>query len=272
MRVILNKEFEDIEKTILENLRKVNIDATSGTIAKLFADSITFELSDFYKMLQEFHAQSFLSSATDVCLDAIGKLLDCTRNADETDDEFRKRISLKIRESATSNYMSIRLKALTVENVQDLSYKEYSHGSGSFSIAVATDSYFTDNDTIKNVKDAVQEVVAYGTRFTIIAVNNSLLSFKIKLNISSEVSSNDARNLHLEVREKVIDYINSLKIGESLVVNELTKVIMSVSDDIVNYTCEEFKVNGIKQDLLNLTSNWTNRFVISTEPNAINIY
>lgn len=272
MKIILNKEFEDIQQKILERLRAVDIDATPGTIAKLFSDSIVYELSDFYKMLQELHSQSFLSTATDICLDAIGKLLDCTREDNEKDDAFRKRISLKIREVATSNYLSIKLKVLSIENVQDMSYKEYTHGSGSFSVAIATTEYEANEALLATIKESLKDVVAYGTRYTVIPVNNALLSFKIKLTINENTSSNDVRDLHLLVREKIIAYINSLKIGESFLVNELTKVIMSVSDDIINYTCEEFKVNGIKQDLINLTSIWTDRFLVSTEPNAINVY
>ena len=115
MKIILNKEFEKIQEKIIEKLKKSDIDATPGSIAKLFADSITYEISTFYEILQRMHKESFLSTATGSCLNAIGTLMNCRRKDKETDDDFRYRIARSIRTVASANFLSIRLKVLSVE-------------------------------------------------------------------------------------------------------------------------------------------------------------
>lgn len=272
MKIILNKEFEKIQADIIEKLQKSDIDATPGSIAKLFSDAIVYEMSTFYEMLQEMHKESFLSTATGSCLNAIGKLLDCTRKDKETDEDFRNRISIAIRTIASANFLSIRLKVLSIEGINDMAYKEYTHGSGSFTVAITTDDNIKDYSKIAIINEELKSVVAYGTRYTVIFSEDVKLSMKIKLELDETINSTDAREVNLLVRDKIINYINSIGIGRPFIVNELTEQIMSVSESIITYECEEFKVNGRKEDFININNEWASRFVVSTEKNSVNVY
>ena len=122
-----------------------------------------------------------------------------------------------------------------------------------------------------NVSNAIDETVAFGTKYHVDKPNNDYISMDIKLIIKEGVDDITAREIKLYVKEKVKEYINSLKLGGMFIVNELTQRIMEVSENIVTYSCTNFMVNNKPAMFVNQESRWSSRFVISPEPDAINI-
>ena len=85
MILISNKDFNSLSETTIERLSMAGFTTTPGGIAKLFADILNKNISDFYETLTINHMQAFVTTATGEFLDAIGVLLNCERKTDETE-------------------------------------------------------------------------------------------------------------------------------------------------------------------------------------------
>lgn len=271
MALIFDGSYTVLQEKAKVRLAEKGFSVTPGSVAKLLVSIVNSEVSDLYSLLQEAHVQSFLSSATGNFLDAIGVLLNCSRLNEESDSDYRYRISNQVLIMASSNEIAVRLAALSVEGVKDIYLKKYSHGAGSFTVIVISDYYDTPETLLLNVSNAIDETVAFGTKYHVDKPNNDYISMDIKLIIKEGVDDITAREIKLYVKEKVKEYINSLKLGGMFIVNELTQRIMEVSENIVTYSCTNFMVNNKPAMFVNQESRWSSRFVISPEPDAINI-
>lgn len=269
MILINNKDFNSLQEQTITKMQENGFSVTPGAIAKLFADILNKNISDFYEVLTLNHIQSFVTTSTGKFLDAIGILLNCTRLTGEVDSDFRKRITHQCLTLANANETAIRLAALSVNGVEDVAMRRYSHGPGSFTVV----PIIANNDTtvLTSVKEAILKVSSYGEKITIKMPDYKLTKISISLIYSTNTSDVEKQNIAVSVREEIIKYINSLKTGESLIINELTQRIMQVDDNIINYSCGSFKINNENTLFINQGSRWDERFAISPDENAITV-
>ena len=267
MILINNKDFQSLEKETKIRMEEVGFSTTPGSIAKLFADILNKNISDFYEVLTLNHIQSFVTTATGSFLDAIGVLLNCTRLTGETDTDYRKRITHQCLTLANANETAIRLAALSVDGVEDVTMKRYSHGPGSFTVVPIV----TNNSTtvLSAVKDAILKTSSYGEKITIKLPDHKLVKMSVSLIYSTNTSDIEKQNIAVSVREQIIKYVNSLKTGDSLIINELTQRIMQTDDNIINYSCNSLNINNENVLFINQGSRWDERFAISPDENAI---
>lgn len=271
MALLFDNTLSSIQDKAIARLSQEGFSISPGSVAKLLVSIINSEIADLYTLLHEAHVESFVSTATGSFLDAIGTLLNCNRNEEETDSDYRVRITNQVLKVASSNETSVRLAALSIDGVKDVYLKNYSHGAGSFTVIVLSDYYDTPDNILRATYNAIEETVAYGTKFHVEKPKNDFISIDIKLIFKEGTDEITARQIKLYVKEKVKEYVNSLKLGNMFITNELTQRIMEVSDNIVTYSCTNFKVNNRPAMFVNQESRWSSRFIISPEPEAINI-
>ena len=270
MELLMKKTIEDLMAISLERLNQTQLNEISrGGIARLFLSVINDNIAGFYDTLQTNHMQAFLSTATGAGIDEIGFLLACNRNSGEGDEEYRARISQQVLSAASANETAIKLAALSVADVQDVTMKKYTLGTGSFSIFVVTKEALTSEATINSIREAVDKAVGYGIKYDVAAAGFVMVEMKIKLmfTASTDVVSQAAYKSKAVTAMK--EYLNSRALGETLIINEITQRIMDVSEDIVNYQLHELKIDGKR--VLNKDQNckWNERFIESSIPNAI---
>lgn len=269
MILLFDKTKDDLNKKAEAALLKAGFNISPGSIAKLLLGIINESLSDFYETLKINHLQSFVSSATGDFLKAIGSLVNCTKLDTDTDDTYRLRITKQILNTATANETSIRIAALSIPSVQDVVLKGYSYGAGSFTVLVVTEDLVTNEATLVSVYDAVNEVVGYGIKFNVINPDINTVKIKIKLLVKDYISdgqSIDVRNL---VRIALQKYLTSRAIGEELIINEISQIVMDVDNTIIDYTCEDFRINNVLSKYINQGCRWNERYMLSTDPSSI---
>ena len=267
MILINEKDFETICRETDIKLNEYGFSTTPGSVAKLFADIINKNIADFYKTLSVNHMQSFVTTATGTYLDAIGTMLNCSRKVDESDDDYRKRICHQTLSLAKANGTSIRLAVLSIDGVEDVVIKKYSHGPGSLTIVPVTSDISVNR--ISEVEEAISDVVSCGEKIIIKSPTYKYVKFNINLSVSSTVDDVDKQNIKTEVRQAIMKYINSLRIGEPIMINELTQRIMQVDDAIINYSCDVFSINNQRCLYINQGCRWDEKFIISPDTNAI---
>lgn len=253
----------------MEALQKAGIDHRPGGIARLFLNIMNQHLSEFYETLSLMHANAYVSTATGDALDKIGIMLACERNANESDDRYRYRMTRQVLSAASSNETAIRLAALSVDEVQDVVLKRYALGVGSFSLLVLTENLDTQQSVLEKVRDVVDEKVGYGINYTVDGPKLKPLKLTIKLILKDSVNDAKSQEIKAEVREAIRKLMRSKGIAESFAMDELAQHILNVSPYIVSYVVERLTVDGQSVVHVSQHCNWNERFVISSEPDAI---
>lgn len=267
--LILNKDFKNIQKKAEEYFQEVGISVTPGGIAKLFSSIINSEISEFYETLSVYHLQCFVSTATGTYLEHIGKLLNCDRKEKETDDNYRFRITNQVLSVASANKASIKLAALSVDGVDSVVLVPFSKGAGSFDLFVVNNNGELNDKVINNVKNEVVKVIGYGINCNVSEPRYKKVEISIKLLYKNSVQYIDTDEINDKVRKNIHNYINSLEIGEELILNKLNSIIMSSDKNIANFICESFKINGVKCAFTNQYLKINEKFVANNNYNSI---
>ena len=87
--------------------------------------------------------------------------------------------------------------------------------------------------------------------------------------LKDNVSDADAQTIRYDVQTALSDYINTLGVGEDIIIDKLTQIIMNVSDNIISNQCVDFYINNQKALYVNQSCRWFERFALSTEVDNI---
>jgi hypothetical protein len=162
---------------------------------------------------------------------------------------------------------SIRLAVLSVAGVKDVVLRRYSHGPGSFTVVPIVNS--SNPSVMSDIEDVLNDAASYGEKITIKLPTAKLVKIVISLIYSVSTTDVEKQNIAVKVREEIIKYINSLKTEQTLIINELAERIMDVDDNIVDYSCNDFKINNQNCLYINQGARWDERFAVSPDTNAI---
>ena len=268
MIVLNTKTFDELTKESISDLEAIGFSTEPGSIAKLFMNIVNKNIANLYNTLTINHLRAFVTTSDGNALDNIGILLQCKRLKNESDDNYRYRITQQCLTLATSNETAIRLTALLVEGVRDIIVKPYSMGAGSFSVIVITDELQSD-EIIENVKKALQDVHGYGIRYNVITPTLTYVSIKHRLYINENLSDIEKQEIRYKVQEELSNYFNNLLIGAAIILDKITQIIMNVSPEIIQEANIELKINGQKALYVNQSCRWFERFILAKEDDAI---
>ena len=265
MIVLNTKTFEELSAEATNDLAAVGFNTSPGAIAKLFMNIVNDNIANLYNTLTVNHIRAFVTTSDGEALDAIGELVHCYRLKDETDDNFKYRITNQCLTLATSNETAIRLTALTVEGVSDVILKPFSMGTGSFTVIVLTDEDVTSNNILNDVKEKLSTVHGYGIRYNVVSPTLTYVSIKQKIYLNSNLSDIEKQEIKYDVQLALIDYLNNLSVGEDIIIDKITQVIMNVSEHILQESNISFYINGEKALYVNQSCRWFERFIVSRE-------
>lgn len=265
MIVLNTKTFNELSEEGVKALNAIGFNSSPGSIAKLFLNIINSSTADLYTTLTINHLRAFVTTADNDALDAIGSLLQCTRLDNESDDNYRARITNQCLTLATSNYTAVRLTALTTDGVEDVILQPYSMGAGSFTVIVLTNKDVTPQDVLDNVYERLKDVHGYGIRYNVVSPTLNYIKLTQQLSFANNISDNDKQDIKYEVQQVVMDYLSNLKIREMFNIDKMTQIIMDVSPYIIQEQNKEFYINNEKALYTNQTSRWFERFTLSND-------
>lgn len=275
MPLQLTKSLNDLMTVALNRIQMMKLSdgrsltANPGGVTRLLLAVINNSIEDFYTTLQESHLMSFLSTATEEGLDLVGAIVNCKRNNGEGDNEFKTRISQQATALEAANELAIRLAALSVTGVQDVRSTPFSHGTGSFSLFIITNQGTVTNELVEKVKENVDKVVAYGTKFNVSGPDLIGVELGVKLIFLSNATNTE--DTILKVKENLRQYINSKTLQESLIMNEIIETVMATSDDIYDMNIYHYSIDDVPVLTVNQDCRWNERFIESTKPDSITV-
>ena len=142
-------------------------------------------------------------------------------------------------------------------------------GSGTFSIILIIDRTYDSDAVIKLVEEQVDKTVGYGIKYNVITPTLTFVKFGFKLFMNETISDADAQSIRYDVQSNISEYINSLAVGEDIMIDKITQVIMNTSDRIISHQNTAFYINNIKAIYVNQSCMWFERFALSTDVDNI---
>lgn len=260
MKKTRQEVLDDLLRRLQSNTSITNVDP--GSIARTFCEILAEEFYTFYNQLELSSTMSFVSSASGNYLDLIGQLLDCKRQAGEDDTTYRGRIVNQVYVIAGGNYTAIRLKVLSIPGVRDVMLREYTNGAGSFSVYVISEDPAASPALLRQVQDAVNQTKSYGVYGEVKTPVLIPLELMVRLVFSNDTSTNERISIRQTVTKNLQNYINSIPLGDTFVINEAIQRIMETSVKIKDMDIYSLKVNGVSKFVSNVNSKWDERFLL----------
>lgn len=168
---------------------------------------------------------------------------------DEDDETFRYRVINAIYTAASSNYKSIEDACLMLPSVSSVNITNNKYGIGTFEVMVNSINAITTKQEISITQAQVDATAAMGTLPIVVSPVYTGVYMKIKLKFDkNEADRGDYTAL---AREAVKNYINNLRPGEALYLENVTRIIRSVSSSILSVRYEQLGIGEYNPDLSN---------------------
>jgi uncharacterized phage protein gp47/JayE len=214
-------ESEMLQEMLLELQTTTGItNVTAGSIARSLLEIFNKRLSSAYEYFDTYTSMSFLSTAQDMYLDMIGEMLGCTRLAQESDNNYRYRISQQVFTAAAANRTSIRLRCLAIPEVRDVIITPYSHGNGSFTIHIITDEIDTPASVLAKADTIVRENKAEGIRA--IVTKPKIVPIDIRFSVTRKTGNTMSETaIASQIKESIRDYVDMISMGGTVSTDEL---------------------------------------------------
>lgn len=218
-------------------------DFRDGSVARALVDVFNDEMEEIYITMNRYLSMAFLSTATGSYLDLIGGSK-CTRLTNETDDNYRYRIAQTTYTEANANETAIRLKCLTVDEVNDIVIIPHTYGIGSFSALVLTDYTTVPTSIISAVQEVIDNNKAAGIKGVAIAPTVVTIDLNIKLHTDATISASEHSTIIYEASQAINDYIDAIPVGDSFTPAELYSLVYQLSNKINYLEITTMKIDG----------------------------
>jgi uncharacterized phage protein gp47/JayE len=152
----------------------------------------------------------------------------------ESDDDFRYRISRQVTASEMANETALRLGALSVPGVADVSMVPYVRGLGTFGIYIKSLDARVSDELVSAVQDTVDQVQSFGNKGFALKPKEIGIEMVLALTYRETVTTRDHASIARDVVGAMYDYINNLDIGEDFIINEVVQRVMQIDDRIRN--------------------------------------
>lgn len=183
----------------------------------------------------------------------------------ESDPDFRYRISKQVTASEMGNRIAIRLAALSVPGVADVSEIPYVRGLGTFGIYVKSLDARVSDELIDAVQDIVDEVQSFGNKGFALKPKEIGIEMVLELTYRETVPSRDRADITRDVVGAMYEYINNLNIGEDFIINEVVQRVMQVDDRIKNVGAANKPISDLKMWKTSRTADNRIRYTLESD-------
>lgn len=247
-------ELNRIAEEYMKNTAITNYN-TPGSRARFLLGIFNKILRSYYATLDFNLTMAFVSKATGHFLEEIGFLLNCQRLQNETDENYRYRITHQVEKVAGANETAIRLAALSVDHVVNVHLRRFTFGTGSFSVHIIADSLANLEQTVLKVQAALDEAEAYGVKG--IALAPKVLSTKLELVVGFAPDVQNKEGISQQIKRVCKNRIDSLAMGEELIITDLIHDIRSAGGNSVkDCSIDRIEINGKPVMIYNYKPYW----------------
>ena len=167
----------------------------------------------------------------------LNKSLKVTNEADivtggdiETDSNYRFRIANQVIAAEGANDTAVRFAALTIPGVADVTYLPHHRGIGTYDLLIKSTTPTVSSSLLSAITSAVAQVTAQGILYRVKAPSEIGFSLVGSLKYRRTLSAEEETKIIDSATTNVTDYVNSLDIGEELILQEILERVLSTSD------------------------------------------
>lgn len=263
--MIIKTQKEMTDRILSEVEKRIGVNASgAGTIVQTFTEVLVEDFYDFYEELNLVNAMAFLSTSEGVYVDLLGDLLNCPRQAGEADGTYKQRIRNQVYTVAGGNLAAIRLKALAVPGVSDITIEEFTNGPGSFTCHVFGMVGQPSAQLVEAVRQAIANIKSYGIEIDVRAPKETTVALGINVMFKDTAGASERAYIRDTVGRNVATYINGLEMNETLIINEVIQVVMGTNDKILDCELIRLDVNDQERLISNVIPGENERFVVAT--------
>lgn len=233
-----------------------------GSIARMFAEIMIEEFSPFYDELNLASAMGFVSSSQGPYLDLMGELLNCLRDAGESDSNYRARIVNQVTIGQSANLTALRLKVLQLNGVADVQFKRYTHGTGSFTCYVIPQVYPISNTLLLQVEQVLDEVAGFGMAIEVKTSEYKPVDINLNLIFHSKTTALEREYLRNQVIVNVTAYMKSLNMGSAIIMNEIVQRVMETSEQILDMEFKQLMIDEKEYFIKNVEPSAEERYFL----------
>lgn len=181
----------------------------------------------------------------------------------ENDTNYRFRITKAVTTAESANQIAIQLAALSIPGVSEVVFFKYARGIGTFDIIIKATTPNVSDSLLAAVQSAIEDVTAAGVVGLARKPVETGISFSISMRYKSGVLDSDRIAIESKVRAALINYVNSLDIGEEFIINEAVTKVLSTDerikdigipsrpfDDISIYVPSKLQDNKVRSTLI----------------------
>jgi hypothetical protein len=134
----------------------------------------------------------------------------------ESDDNYRRRISLSIKERSYGTTEAMRLNALSIPGVRDVRIRESSYGLGSCDVIVVPESQRVDPSFVQNILSTLSARKPVGIKLNIRLADRVPIGVVASIVLPQGLGQSTINALESQANLFVKRYLNSFTIGGSL--------------------------------------------------------
>lgn len=170
----------------------------------------------------------------------------------EADEEYRFRLTRALTSRFGSNQTAVQVAANSQPGVATATIVPFSRGAGTFDVLLIPQGNRLSNAVIQNVQRAVEEVAPFGISVRI--REPEYVSVKLTVQVIFEDTVADGRRavLRNRVQSSIIQYLNTIPVGGTLVVNRIREAVLSTSSDIRDLRILEMCLDKKSRTLRNI--------------------
>lgn len=153
----------------------------------------------------------------------------------ENDANYRFRIINRVLEGEAANLTALRLATLSTPGVADAVMIRRYRGIGTVGIIIKSVTPTVSDTLINSVTSNIERVQSFGTLVFVRKPLETGLVMNMTVHYRSRLPEDEIEQIEDTLRSTITDYVNSLDIGETLLVNRMIAELFSVSDQITNF-------------------------------------
>jgi len=152
----------------------------------------------------------------------------------EGDSNFKFRIANQVFNAESANQTAVRMAALNVPGVADVTMLPFYRGVGTFDILIKATTPTVPESLLNAVREALFYKIAQGVSFDVRAPRETGISMSLNITLTNPIDSDAKKALQSTVQQVVMNYLDNLDISEDLIINEIVQRVMAIDDNIKN--------------------------------------
>jgi uncharacterized phage protein gp47/JayE len=163
------------------------------------------------------------------------------------------------------NETAVRLAALSVPGVADVSMVPFVRGLGTFAVYIKSLEARVSDELVDAVQQTIDTVQSFGNRGYALKPKEIGIEMILSLTYRESITSRDRAAINRDVVGTMYDYINNLDIGEDFIINEVVQRVMQVDDRIKNVGVAKKPIDDLKMWKTSRTSDNRVRYTLQDD-------